>query len=508
MDTSFVSVTDMFCGAGGSTTGAVQAGAQVRLAMNHWPRAIETHHTNYPHVEHVLTDVSLTDPRRYPSTTILIASPECTNHSLSKGVRRKGQAQLGLWEQKPPDPAQERSRCTMWDPLRFAEYHQYQIIILENVVEARSWRLWEAWLHGWQALDYRWQIVYFNSMFAHPTPQSRDRMYVVLWKRKNRAPDLRITPRASCPRCEKEVEAVQSWKNPAKPWGKYGKNRQYVYCCPSCATVVTPYYYCAANAIDWRIPTTRIGDRSRPLKEKTLRRIELGLRRWRGEAFRVQVNKTPDRVRAVSTETFPTQTADNGLALVQPPFLLTLSHDSGDERRVIGLARPFLIELRRYASARRLTDPLATMCAGGEHHALIVPPFILDHMQEDRVRAITEPDPLSTIVAQGNHQSVVIPPAWLLSYYQNGQMAPVETPMPTVTTLERHALVTSSEGEKIRIEDCGFRMLEPHEIQAAMAFPPEYVVLGNRREKIRQLGNAVTPPVMKLLMQRCLASLA
>ncbi|SRR5579875_587849 len=487
MNTSFVSVTDLFCGAGGSTTGAMQAGAEVRLAVNHWPRALETHQTNYPHVEHMLADISQTDPRRYPSTTVLLASPECTNHSLSKGVKRKGQAQLGLWEQKPPDPAEERSRCTMWDPLRFTEYHHYPIIIIENVVDARYWRLWDAWLHGWQVLDYRWEIVYFNSMFAHPTPQSRDRMYVVLWKRKNRAPDLRITPRAFCPRCERDVDAVQSWKNPAKQWGKYGKNGQYVYRCPSCSTVVTPYYYAAFNALDWSIPAPRIGERSRPLKEKTLRRIAEGLRRFCGDdGFPGEGDQTTARLPAVHAAIFPTPTAESGMGSVPPPFL---------------------IELRRYASARPLTDPLATICAGGEHHGLLVPPFILDHVQEYRVRSLT--DPLSTLVAEGNHQSLVIPPAWLMSYYNTGHMAAVETPVPTVTTLERHALVTAGEqGKEVRVEDCGFRMLEPHEIQAAMAFPHEYVVLGNRREKVRQLGNAVTPPVMKLLMQRCLDSLA
>ena len=45
-------------------------------------------------------------------------------------------------------------------------------------------------------------------------------------------------------------------------------------------------------------------------------------------------------------------------------------------------------------------------------------------------------------------------------------------------------------------------MLQPHEIQAAMAFPVEYKVLGTKREQVRQLGNAVTPPAMGLLMQR------
>jgi DNA (cytosine-5)-methyltransferase 1 len=43
-------------------------------------------------------------------------------------------------------------------------------------------------------------------------------------------------------------------------------------------------------------------------------------------------------------------------------------------------------------------------------------------------------------------------------------------------------------------------LLEPHEIQAAMAFLPAYVVLGNKRERVRQLGNAVTPPAARDLI--------
>jgi site-specific DNA-cytosine methylase len=42
-----------------------------------------------------------------------------------------------------------------------------------------------------------------------------------------------------------------------------------------------------------------------------------------------------------------------------------------------------------------------------------------------------------------------------------------------------------------------FRMLTSEEIKTAMAFPPDYVITGNKREQVRQLGNAVTPPVMQ-----------
>lgn len=558
MGTSYISATDMFCGAGGTTTGATRAGVQVRMAMNHWRRAIETHNSNYPQVDHALADISQADPRNYPRTTILYASPECTNHSLAKGSVRKGQRQPGLWENKAPDPSEERSRCTMWDPVRFAEYHKYEIIILENVVDARHWRLWDAWLHAWQTLDYEWEIVYHNSMFSHPTPQSRDRMYVVLWKRGNRKPDLKITPLAYCSKCEKNVNSVQSWKNPLRPFGKYGKNGQYVYRCPHCATQVTPFYYCAANAIDWSLPITRIGDRKKPLEEKTIRRIKLGLEKFRGQdAYFVQVNKTTDRVSAVSSGVFPTLTAINGLGLVQPfvmntshggsqsgyvygtqdspfpaqtcreelafvapPFAVSLNHDAHnptthlleqplrtqttyDDAGVV--MPPFLVVLRSHSTVGSLSDPLQTICAGGEHQAVVTPPqpFLIDHIDEYRLRSMM--DPLSTVVAGGNHQSVVLPPSWLMSYYNNGQLSPVEGPSPTVTTLERHALVTA--GGEINVEECGFRMLDPREIQAAMAFPSSYIVTGNRREQVRQLGNACTPPSIEKLTRRAVAAL-
>ncbi len=554
-----ISVTDMFCGAGGSTTGAVRAGAQVTLALNHWPVAIETHNTNYPNTTHVLTDISRADPWRYPRTTILMASPECTNHTLAKGRKRRGSGQSPLpgFGERGYDPAEERSRCTMWDPLRWAECHHYELVLLENVVDARLWVMWDAWLHAWQALGYDWEIVYLNSMFAHPTPQSRDRLYFVAWRRGNRKPDLRIEPRAFCPKCGRDVASRQSWKNPTRKYGKY--RQQYVYRCPSCATEVTPYYYAAANAIDWSIPTPRIGERKRPLREKTMQRIASGLSKFARQPFLAQVNKTSDRVRATLSHPFPTQTTDNGLALVapfspglnhpntrampvetqafpprtsyddtalvSPPLLLSLSHAGSDEGRIfpaaeralptqtareeMALVLPLIAEWHGTSTTGSVAEALATVCAGGQHHGLVMPPpFLLDQTGDYRPRSLA--NPFSTIVGAGNHHGLVVPPAWLLTYYKHGKLAPVEEAAPTVTTLERHALVTAG-GQcatlPIRVEDCGFRMLSWEEIRAAMAFPATYILLGTRREIIRLLGNAVTPPVMELLMRRCLASL-
>lgn len=42
-----ITFTDIFCGAGGSSIGLVSAGFELKLAANHWDRAIETHSSNF-----------------------------------------------------------------------------------------------------------------------------------------------------------------------------------------------------------------------------------------------------------------------------------------------------------------------------------------------------------------------------------------------------------------------------------------------------------------------------
>lgn len=48
MKASELDCTDMFCGAGGSSDGARRAGVSLRMAMNHWQLAIDTHNSNFP----------------------------------------------------------------------------------------------------------------------------------------------------------------------------------------------------------------------------------------------------------------------------------------------------------------------------------------------------------------------------------------------------------------------------------------------------------------------------
>lgn len=568
---SYITATDQFCGAGGSSIGATLAGVEVRLAMNHWKLAIETHNSNFPQVDHICTDISATDPRRYPSTNILITSPECTNHSLAKGKPRQFY-EKDLFGNILIDPAEERSRATMWDVPRFAEHHNYEIIVVENVVDAGMWRLWASWLHSMHALGYEHQVVYYNSMFAWPTPQSRDRMYTVFWKQGNRAPDLRFTPLAFCPRCGRDVEARQFWKK-RNQWGRYEK--QYFYVCPNhppqnirrgqskkawqAEWGITPYYYAAFNAIDWTIKAERIGDREKPLKPKTLERIRYGLETYGRKPLVITGRYTTGidcRVRDAEREPLPTQPGDASHAIVFPWLVETGYSHSGDDRVVssaeacttqtarqtIGLVGFLNKQYGGAADPQNLSigldNPTGTITTW-DHHALVSSPMMISLNDYDprvfsageqpsgtqttqdkwglvqpafiaefhgTAKAANLIDPLMCVTAGGNHHALLSTDAFLTYYYGSINASSITEPIHTLTATDRAGLVGAL--EKMTLEELTFRMLAPHEVGKAMAFPDGYVVLGNNKEQVKQYGNAVTPPVMRMILQRCVDSLA
>lgn len=566
------SYSDYFCGFGGSSQGARKLGLNIRMAANHWNLAVETHQLNFPEADHDQADISGTDPRRHPTTTIAWFSPECTNHSMAKGKKRQSNAtQLAFDEEAPPlpDTAAERSRATMWDVPRFAEYHRYRYVIVENVVDARYWIMWDAWLQAMTAMEYEHHVVYLNSMhaaspYAAPAPQSRDRMYVIFWQRGERAPDLRITPPAWCSHCDQQVDAHQSWKKPLHRWGRY--RAQYVYRCPSCLSIVEPYTLPAATAIDWTTPGQRIGDRTKPLAPKTIARIEAGLRRyarpmhleaagntydaadpnhaqhgqltgymraWPADAEPLRtLHNTASKALLVPVEgrdgkdarsvleVLRTMTTRNETGLAVPPMLVpaggtwrdraTAVHEpmgTRTTRETDGVVvPPFIAELRGGGSKHRpVTDPLATLTASGTHHGLVQPAMVMrNNSSKGQGGEMCTPvaEPLRTLTTHG-HQSLI---TWQALYgYDGGALRDLALPMPTQTTVQGDGLLTGSGFPDV--DDCLFRMLEPAEIGAGMAFEPDYRVLGNKREQVRGYGNAVTPCAGSLLLGRVVAAL-
>ena len=498
---------DQFCGAGGNAEAAKLLGLRGVIAINHWPTAIESHWSNHPEIDHDCTDIRTCDPRRYAPADILLTSPECTCHSLAQGRKRNlKQEQYDLFSKKPPDPSQERSRATMGDVVRFATRHRYELVIVENVVDVKRWFLYRDWLKEMHKLGYVHKEVFLNAMFCHPTPQSRDRIYIVFWKKGNPEPNLEIRPRAFCMNCATDVEAVQAWRTWTKlgsqKWGRYG--RQYDYVCPGCTEIVHPYHFAALNIIDWSVPAEQIGRRRRPLAKKTLQRVRYGLRRFGRQPLVVTNRYTSGvecRVRQAAVEALPTQPGDPSHALLSP-FVVQLSHTHAGDRRAhdagsaLGtqttrntkaLCTPPLFVTTNFfdsRGARRADEPFPTQTTAGkwalvapaflskqyggdhppislhapagtvtgsDHHALVeLPaPFMTELHGTGRARSLTEP--LLCVTAGGRHHGLVAPQAlagFLAHYYsQGGQASSLAESARTVTTRDRAAVVLAPSGE-------------------------------------------------------------
>jgi len=478
---SGITGTDQFCGAGGSSSGAEKAGVKITQAMNHWKLATETHNANFPDADHDCTDIQACDPRRYRPTNILITSPECTNHTLLKG-QKAVKSQMDLFASGKMDAKAERSRATMWDVPRFAEVHNYELIFVENVVEAKKWVMFEAWLMAMHLLGYKHECVYFNSQFAYPTPQSRDRLYIVFWKKGNKKPNLNFTPKAFCHYCGKDVDSVQTWKDGSKPYGKYKK--QYVYCCPVCTKIVRPYYYAAFNCIDWSIPGRRIGDMN--IAENSMKRIQYGYDRYGNKPF-ITINKYSSgmdcRVKNME-DSLPTLVGSPPNPFIINPFMFTTEHTKAGNASYV------------WDSVSTLRTQTTTQSVG----AVMPPnnPFIgtIDTSLTPDQMAINK----AGIISGERLNS-------FFSYYYGGsnQASHITDAVCTLPCKGTAALVNQSEGAKL--EDCTYRMLKAHEVKLGMAFDPDYIILGNIEEQIKQCGNAVTPPVMEMLVERGLETL-
>ena len=160
------------------------------------------------------------------------------------------------------------------------------------------------------------------------------------------------------------------------------------------------------------------------------------------------------------------QTTRHQDALVVPPLVVPLRNN--------GVATP------------AHSDPLVTFAAGGTHQALVMRNNTA--RGDDGQMSTPVGEPLRTLTTAG-HQSLI---RWdhLMYAYDTGNMTGVDEPFKTQTGVEGDALI----GPDIDVDECTLRMLDVDEIQLGMAFSGDYVLLGTaKRDKVRMLGNAVTP---------------
>ena len=286
---------------------------------------------------------------------------------------------------KGSTPVSKKIRGLAWVTLRWAATVRPRVIMLENVEEFQTWGPLLIDADGNARPDPAKKGRTFNSFINALRRQG----YKVEW-REQRACDY------GTPTIRKRLFLIARRDGAPIVWPKPTHGD------PASAEVkagkLLPWPT-AADVIDWSIPTPSIFERKRPLAENTLRRIAKGL-----------------------------------------------------ERFVINAAEPFIVNTRngeregQQPRVRGIDHPLWTVTAQGSQGALCIPtlaPFITEHANASHQRNMPADEPLRTICAEvkGGHFALVS--AFLAKYYTGVVGAELAQPLPTVTTVDHNALVTS-----------------------------------------------------------------
>jgi len=157
---------DLFCGAGGSSWGARNAGVEIVAGFDMWATACEAYRRNFPGAyvyENVLEDLEPDQvSHALGKIDLILASPECRSHSPAKGRR----------------PSSRKSRETAFEVIRFARALEPRWIVVENVVSMRNWARYDEFLGLLQDLGY---CVSAQTLVAtnFGVPQKRRRLFLI-----------------------------------------------------------------------------------------------------------------------------------------------------------------------------------------------------------------------------------------------------------------------------------------------------------------------------------------
>ncbi|MFZ5451474.1 MAG: DNA cytosine methyltransferase [Thermodesulfobacteriota bacterium] len=157
---------DLFHGAGGSSLGALEGGAEIVAGIDFWNMASDCYLRNFPDARVINKDIRRVSPKRLHrligDIDLIIASPECTNHTCAKGAAARC----------------EESRLTAFEVVRFAKEFLPKWIVIENVVHMGSWDAYPRLIHNLEKLGYKIKVEKLNAM-DFGVPQSRRRLFIV-----------------------------------------------------------------------------------------------------------------------------------------------------------------------------------------------------------------------------------------------------------------------------------------------------------------------------------------
>ena len=435
-----LNTADLFCGAGGAMTGMEDAlekkGVQhVGIAINHWKIAVETMKRNHPDVDTKCMSIEEAVPADLVpggELDILWASPSCTHHSRAKGGKPRSN-QLR---------AQPELILTWLDQLFVRR------LIVENVPEFVDWGpldregrpiksrvgdCFKAWVAALEARNYvvSWRIV---NCADYGDATTRRRFFLKAVRRG----------------CGRIVWPEPTYAENPQP-DLFGERKR---------------WRGIRECLDLSDTGKSIFGRKKPLSANTLRRIQVGLKRYCGMEFQMDMLGAggPDgcRIRSVDEPRVTQHAGGNRVAIV----------------------KPFLVKLRNHETVEPIDAPITTVTCSGAHHALCTP-IVLGQQGGAECRPVDKPCP--TIATAG---AIRLIQPFIFTEQNNNAPRSVDEPVRTLTTV-RKDYVCLPQLEDGRIVDIRIRMLKPYELAAAHSFPPDYKLTGTRGDMVKQIGNSV-----------------
>lgn len=521
---------DLFCGAGGTSTGVNAARldgekcADVIACVNHDANAIASHASNHPEALHFTEDIRTLELSPLVAHTavkraenpdafvVLWASLECTNFSKAKG---------GM-------PRDADSRTLAEHLFRYIEAINPDYIQIENVEEFMSWgdmdengkplsmdrgRLYRRWVNNVKKYGYRFEYRILNSA-DYGAYTSRKRFFGIF--AKEGLPIVFPEPTHSKEPQKTLFNDLKRWK-PVK------------------------------DVLDLDDEGLSIFARKKALSEKTLERIYAGLVKFVAggkDAFLVKWNSMNRKgiYHAPSIdEPCPTVATQNRLGVATVQFLSKQYSGHPESKNT------------------SIEEPAGTITCI-DHHAFVSAYYGNGHNHpiDEPAPTLTTKDRLSLITSQ-----------FLDMQYGNGTPASIEVPANTVTTNPKFNLVTvkpcksyylmnpqfASAGGSIErpcftliarmdkmppylvatetgdvainvydtdtpmtvkikefmalygIVDIKMRMLNIHELKRIMGFPDNYVLVGTQADQKKFIGNAVEVNMARVLCEALCRSL-
>lgn len=473
---------DLFCGGGGSVTGAINAlkSADVKFegrCFNHWDLAIKTIQMNHPEMvpdfERACVDIAEisgcpqevfnTDCRRLD---MLWASPSCTHHSnAAGGIVRSNQL-----------------RSQPEHLLPFLRLTNCRRMFVENVKELKSWGPLldkDTWYKGKKyksgQADPRKAGLFFNDWIRDVKHSGYHVDMAVL----NAADYGSATSRERL-----IIQAVRKSSGDKIVWAEKTHEKD-----PGLFNTLP--WRSAAEIIDWTIPGESIFDRKKPLCTNTLRRIEAGIKKYWGawaEPFLIVLRGTGrdqlDSTAIPLSAPLPTITAGGGHVALISPFLTR--YNGGDDRN------------------HDVSSPVPVIDCSNRYS--VVSPLLIPQQSAGTVKPCAG-NPAPTIATSG---AIGVVQPFLSAYYGNGFTSPTTGPVPTICTKDRFGVVqgrilTLPGGQRYRL-DITHRMLTARELAAATGFPDGYVFVGGDTAAKKMIGNAVCPPLTEALLRAVLAA--